>query len=59
MLHVVFYFLQVPVFDKYNMNVGYVSGTCTQFRHLNPLKFMIFEEKKLTLARKTTFLAHG
>ena len=48
MLHGFFYFCKIPVFDGYDMDmgVGYVSDTRTQFRHPDPLNFMIFEEKK-------------
>ena len=44
-----FYFPQVSVFNRYiGVGVGYVSNTrnqFTEFRHLNPLNFVIFEEK--------------
>ena len=34
-----------------------VADTHTQFRHLQTLNFVVFEGKKLTLARKATFLS--
>ena len=40
-------FFQIPVRDGYDMGmcVGYVSDTRTQFKHLDPQNFIIFEEK--------------
>ena len=48
MLHGLFYFFKIPLSDGYDMGmgVGYVSDTRTQFRHADPLNFMIFEVKK-------------
>ena len=39
----------IPVPDGYDMSmsVGHASNTLKQFRHLEPLSFMVFEEKKL------------
>ena len=47
MLHGLFYFFQVSMFDEYDMAMamGYVFDIHTQFRQLNPLNFKTFEKK--------------
>ena len=47
MLHGLFSFFQLPMFDEYDisMGIGYVSDARTQFRQLDPAKSIILEEK--------------
>ena len=42
-----FYFPKLLLSNKYDMcmGLGYVSNTRNQFTHLDPLYFMVFEEK--------------
>ena len=47
-LHGLFFFPKEPVCDAYDMGmgVGYLSDTHTQFRNMDILTFMLFEEKE-------------
>ena len=48
MLRELFYFFKVPMSyrNDFGMDEEYKSNTSTQFRHLVPPNFMIFEEKE-------------
>ena len=60
-LHELFGFPQVPVSDTYMIGVsvvGDVPNTRTQFRHLDPLNFMIFEENKTHIILVKQHISH-
>lgn len=52
-------FFQILVSTGYDKSKGveYVSNSCTQFRHLDPLYFTMFEEEKFAFTNKNIFLA--
>ena len=45
-------FLKIPLSDGYDMGmrVEFVSDTCTQYRDLDPLIFIIFEEREVHIS---------